>query len=1008
MYSIIIYSDNYEHSEVQRKTFLEDLIKIRERQLEENRKKRAIKKNNLDETHAQLYNGDNSRSIYDDYDSIADLINETEGRIPAMEETLRKLKSKYSSKTLKQPSAYEMRRFKLDHKNSVAVAEWIIDIVFKKFVEETSLPPLNEDTSVLVSLLRSDKHQYDLLQEKTKKFEATLGVMEALIEEVVDNNVLAIADEVLYLSKLSHVLTHKAIMNSAKEVSDQKQNVDNALEQAWFSLANQRNRLRKDVWAHTLPTVSTQPKVIDDPVSRETKRTALSTVAAPAPAPPLAEDLPIVTSEGVPFTVDSKHGKTAAMKRYKKKEREWWTSQSPLKSTPRLVNARSVSITMMRLSIDHQLLAVGTGKGDVLVYDLTWRPFRLIRCAVHYAKKADPIKLISWSLDKTRLLTLSATGCVILWSVSFTLGVQQSDLDKLGISIDQSFYPFQLTCLCVFENEVGDFMFKEGPLAESETSGSIVTDICFDRAMSLAATQDHIIVVMQSGDFLRCDLSKLIENRFRYQLFPSFGNAPSPSGVINGIKVETESSNKISNGIPCELFRWHRCPIILTSFIKDTIVTIDSNFNVCTWIHNSDNLNSFGWFAPVSKRKIMFAEEILVPSERGKVLFEDDRILNPGITKRRKKTKQAVERERLVTMRELRSLQILKDDPWYTNEFPDKLENPNKPKKSGKLFTRIYSPPDDYLADAANGGATFYEITYRAKDEVMAKCISRLYETSTHKEISVLKFSLSSYGDRTYFMLLFNEYLPKVRRHISIIDFDMKRQKLGTECHIKIDISTEDFNKCYETGSAISFSVSRVNCYSGASYIACVINRNFYIYSAGTGKKCVQLTPAKAPVFPDVPFAGVNISGIRDYVFERKILFANANGPYINILLAPSPFAQTPSVPVQLITFNHVASTELQLSLRTEYENVMALKELPDDASIDGDDHDDGELPYELSYVDDNFSHRDLPLPLYMQMILYRILDVVIAKSTGLKMNQDTRRKLWRKDWERMQGYFKP
>ena len=974
---------------MQRKDFLNDLKRGREKELEDNRKRRAIKKNQLNETHTQLYGTEGSKSLYDEYDSIAELINETEERIPAMEENLRKLKSKHSSKAFKSSSTLAMKKFKLDHRENVKIAEWIIRIILDKVKEETSALSHTQDTGVLVTLLQSDKQQFDQLQKNTERFEAKLEVMEKLIDEVVEEFVFATSDEVLYLSKMSNVLTHNLIMNSSEAAVKGKDKTDNAVEQAWLSLINQRERLRKHIWSHTQPTVSSQPVLIDDvPDTRQTKRTIVT--AAPQAA---AEDLEIVSSEEASFTIESKYGRSPAMLRYGKKEREWWNALTLQKSPVKLISQHSVSITFMKLTADHQLLAVGTGKGDILVYDLTWKPFRLTRCVVYSAKKPDPITNMSWSLDKSRLLTLSAKGCVILWSVSFTLGYSDIDLNKLEINVDKNFRPSQLTCLCVLENEIGDFLFKEGPLSETETSGSIITDVLFDKAMSLAATQDHIIVVMQNGDLLRCDLSKQIEKRFREQLLLGFGNAPSPSELINGSRVSVETMNKISQGIPCELFRWHRTPIIIVSFLKEKMITIDSSLKVCTWNHNSDNLNSFGWFTPVTKFKLLFAEELLINQEKDKVIFEDERVTQPGIGKRRKKTKQTVERERLAILRELRGLNVLQSEPWHTDEFPDKLENDSKSKNTSKLITRIYAPSDEFLSDTVAGGATFYVVTFRRKDELLVKCATRLYELGSQLDIKILKYSMSPYNDRVYFMLLFNEHLPKVRRHIAIIDFDMQELKLGGNCSIKIDLSTEDFNRCSQPGS-VSFSVSRTNSYSGTAYISCIVNKKFYVYSARSGQKFVELAPIKPPTKKEDVFAGVSInSNFRDYVEGRKMIFTNSNGMHFNILFAPSPFGAYPANPVQTLVFKHTVSTELKLSLQAAYENALALKATSEYGN-DVDDDSRSDFSYELSYTDGSFSHRNLPLPLYIHMMLYRILDVVIARSTGLKMNQDTRRKL--------------
>nr|CAB3262709.1 uncharacterized protein LOC100182110 [Phallusia mammillata] len=1010
--------DSREKVQIQRKQFLDALTKKGRTNLQENRKKRVAKQQLLAEKQLELDDQatavglpglhwrDQQSSPETLSEDLGYFVNETKKKISSMEHHVRVLKVRYADppKPRRVYASASFELFKSTHRIPVGIASWIIDQILDDVYRKTSKDSAN-DSELIELLLKSDQQQWDDFQVEAVKRKITVDVLNDLIFESCNDLVRDLCAECFYLGLMSNVYPEDIILENAHNIATgskerTKKPISKIVEQTWSGVKVTRSRTRFGLWTHSQATIRE-----DSPIER--KSPTIQKVATPPP-PVVVEsgaDAEVVSSELAVSKKNSQFGNSPVLSEYALKEFNMWENFRAELPEFSLNSKQSIGISIASPSFDHKLLALGTLRGDILVHDMTWQPARPVRCVSFEGRTTDAIVSIQWSLDMSRLVTLSVNGCVVVWSLSYAPYVTISDLNSLEIE-DEDINSQQLTALCVLETVKKDFTFQDGPLVTSTNELHLPSHVAFFPTISFAGTQDSIVVALKNGDMLKCNLSEVIRKRCTEQIMEDTLQRVEEVTYVWGIDaVPDKKVNKIGQEIEVELFRYHRHQLVELCFVKNNkeMVSVDVAYNICTWRHDSEFVNTFGWFTPYKKFKLSLVEEILVPQGADVIRFEDEVALKKKTKGKKTKSKLVVEKERRGVLREIQNSTLLEQKPWHTDEFPDELEGENKTKKLPKLISRIYAPPGYKQSDISAGGATFYLLTYRRETQLLVKFVERVYEPSTMQAVNVLQTFVPTAGDRIYFQLLFNEHLPKVRKHITIIDFDLQQYQLGNIGPIVVNISTENYDLC-RAGVAARFSVSRVNQVFGTEYIAFNVVGNLQIYSLLSGRQVVHSPPNKEKA------ANINHGLILPPKINKinpgsHVLYLNPDGLTSFLVILPLLGNKT-GVLSRVLKLNYDSSNDERKELQLSYKALQETREINQQSGSEDNFEIDWFKP-EQACVDKIHTLREMPVELYIKMTLNSLLDIAVAKATQERIPQDTRKIVWKRDWERLQGYFK-
>ena len=1007
-------SDKQEEAETKRVKFVSNITQRRRLKMEKDRERRMHKQQSLmnkqiDLTQKELTflskSGGDISALQDfEVEDLPQLVENTEKNLKSMERNLRILKIKYANDLLAQFREMvlkaQMESLKKHHPEGFQVATQIIDEILEKVEEKSKINEGNAyESQLLEQLLVTDRAQYDKLEFQMVVANANLEVSNTLIEEVCAILVPEICNECFSLALISAVYPDDVIIQSASSSvlklskSKLKANSSNIkiIDDSYDNIRQNRELFRNGLWYHTLASLK---KDLSAVASSPTQ----SVPQAKAPAVDTGEGASI-TSETVKPKLHTKFGDSAVMRQHTIHERALWKSYTITAPETPLPPKRAVAINVASLSNDHKLLALGSYKGDILVYDVTAN-FRLIRSVVYYGKKSDCIILLQWSLDSSRLISMSAAGCVVVWSVTFSPYVSKSDISALDIS-SSTYNCQQLTALSVLETTKGDFNLKDGAPSFSEgVNGNFKpTIVQFHPSVSAAASQDSIVLAVQNGLIMKLNLANNFFTRFGSNLVSGLRRNVVPVSVVFGqAPIPSQKIHKIGQDIEVELFRFHRTKVIQLCFVRNggDMISIDEKLAVAQWRHKAEHLNSFGWFVPYKKYQLSFSEEILLSHGDDEVVFEDAIALKKKSKKN--KSKKIVEQERKRALREIDDLDIKNQKPWYTDEFGDSLEK-SKSNKPPKRITRIYAPSDDVIGDASFSGARFAIVTLKRESNLLLKLAYRGFEISTNPAVNLLQSVVSSSGDRIHFMLLYNEHLPRTRKHISFIELDLEAMQLGRIGPIQIEISSKRFDKC-QKGMTSFFSLSRVDNCTGTECIVSNIDGDVRVHSLLSGRTVIQKPyekdtknlDAETPLFP---------SNVKRVNPESRLLFAKPDGDVSYIVILPLLVDQT-YVPMRTIKISDSSLERERKLTQSTYKALVATKR----RSAAGDAGEIGWFDPEQTAQREVWGHRHMPLPLYMELLLNTVIDVAIARAINVRMPQDIRKKTWKQDWARMQTYF--
>lgn len=262
-------------------------------------------------------------------------------------------------------------------------------------------------------------------------------------------------------------------------------------------------------------------------------------------------------------------------------------------------------VSCSAVSPNDSLVALGTVQGDIVVWDLSTYPPRILRTS---RGRSSVIIQLQWSLDSLQVVSLNEHGTISIWLLGDTTSVLYDVKAFEPVEKDLGFKSSTLMPLLTLE--LNDLFFTQGPFSESRDLISKATAIAFHPSVSLLGKQSFLMVGLNNGNILRL----------------KFRNSPSIMSVAQ-VQPLNGSSHKVGNNIEAELFKSHHHRIVLISFVNSTspMVTADGMGFINLWEYSSESLTGFGWFVPSIKYRLNMSEVTYEPvlGAQEKVEFTD-------------------------------------------------------------------------------------------------------------------------------------------------------------------------------------------------------------------------------------------------------------------------------------------------------------------------------------------------------------------------------------------------
>nr|XP_039263702.1 uncharacterized protein LOC120339606 [Styela clava] len=991
----------------QQRLFFHKLLNERKLKMEAMRQKRyeneqalLQQKSNLRAAKLKLKEKELDKDIHSDSseENLNYLVNEVKQNIGVMEKNIRHLKQKQRSevkkvKSFQKPAAIDYS-FKPWQEEQVNIVTNIVQDIIQRTLDLCVFSEDNMGETMLEKLLKTDNEQWELLMSEGIKHDAILNIINEIFDELSSVMIRKTAEEIVFLLKMVDVSACDLVINSTytavngKPPKDSNSSISQMVDKMWVEIMTRRLKTRKNLWAHTQGAKSTS-------IPSKTNVTE-----QPEQVEQVEEndgDVTMLSYEQTPLTGSVFTGEI--WDEYVSAEFSYWESQSvDLAPMPFSLSYKKIyGISCLSMSYDNRYVALGTYRGDILVYDITWEPFRPIRCVSFVGKSPEKISHISWTVDRTKILTLSETLCLIVWSVSYLSPSSASDIRHLGIPEDKTngYNCQQLTAICILEGLKQDFMIKEGPLASSITPASFSTPVVakFSPFMNVSGAQNFVIVGFASGDILKCDLSHVTSSRFKVLLnyHPTETNSPFIIG-----QDSLSKGNKITKSIEVELFRSHRHPINMIHFIKNDgdMITFDQKMNICVWRHNKEQLSGFNWFIPYRKLRITGTEAVMVPKLPEKVIFEDEITLKKNTKGKKRKGKQVVEKERNQVMNELRTLQLQSRQPWHSDD--QEYNEEGKKKKQDKFITKTYSPTQREIVDPL-ADQVFHIVTRQRSTNLMVRYATRIYSVSHNPARALIDTLPNSDGSKLYFMFLYAKHPPNMKAHVTLVNLDLNRLDMLQSMVIKQDLDKNDFDKCV-VNKELAFAVTRTFISNKTEYIYCNIAGRMHAFSTFTGSEIAWCAPDKKSK-RGTPERGLRFPPKLGQMTGKMMLATLCpEGNRTYVLLQMQPEQKKGEAITGMFTVVNESSPEFRQNLYILRNQLTS--------SLDASFVEEDETSAEQCVHHQSHSKRDMPIELYVQMTLNSIVDNAVAIASSQLMTNEQRVKVWAKDWENMQQFF--
>lgn len=499
---------------------------------------------------------------------------------------------------------------------------------------------------------------------------------------------------------------------------------------------------------------------------------------------------------------------------YSQKEIHYWKQIIPYISELKMPK-RVKGISIVSCSPNSKYVAFGSLRGDAMIFDTAYDPWRLIKVMVNENKGDDPIVNLSWTMDCQRVITITHSGSVFVYSMLG--GLKKSNTSRMGLGADDlGVFPQQMGLVLDMDASFKDFTFQEGPLADDGvlTEVHLPTSASFFPSFSFLGVQDSFCVGLESGDILKCDLEFVLNA-------PGEGDTHKfvESKRVYNPMLSSKTLNIIGRGVEGDLFKQHKARIIHFSFIDNIneLVSVDEEGFIFIWKYTREWKASVGWFKPVRKFRLSKTKDMYQPAEgKPKLVFTDGAAAMPN--KKRQRTRQEIAQERKQNMNLILNMNL--GDPWHV-QF------------DGNKLIEVYAP----RGVVKDTGAVFHIVIKHIATDQLSSYATRVYKPVKIKYSKMSVISTAK-GDALIFMLLFPSFPPK-EPHVTITVFDLKTFELR-DFRRDIYLSEAEFTEMSRNDTTFA-DISRVFGPTGSEYLFICLLGDFKVISLTTGRQVVRM-----------------------------------------------------------------------------------------------------------------------------------------------------------------------
>lgn len=520
-------------------------------------------------------------------------IERTKNRIPEFERKVQTLRQENQTRTdlLRKPydgemgvGSYEPWQLEDFYFVREFVRSWI-DEVLDFIVRER---PRNTSEHELSTIAERFFEELEVEKRHDKIFQLSFDIEESILADVIHQAAKETAREIMAFeaqtrNMLDGIILHSFDLQSRADA--QSTLINNALSQM-----KKEAQRKRDVWSHSQTFHLEDSVQGTDMAVNEEDDSFDGTILHFHNIKPFS-DLPdeSLLSEQVDF---------------QNEESEFWMGNGVDLSTLPLPR-RYKGISCSAVSPNDSLIALGSVQGDILTWDLTTHPPRILRTS---RGKNAAVSQLHWSFDSSLVVSLNEYGVVTVWSLGNTVSVPYDV--KSFEPIEQNI-GFKSTALIpLFTLEPSDLVFTSGPFSRSKDFAHEATAVAFHPSSSLLGKQAFLMVGLKNGNILRLKFTDVSSVMSFPQIHPANG-----------------TTHKIGEDIDAELFKAHRHGITLISFVNNIspMVTADEKGFIYLWEYSSEHLSGFGWFVPSIKYRLKLSEMTYRPvvGAQEKVEFTD-------------------------------------------------------------------------------------------------------------------------------------------------------------------------------------------------------------------------------------------------------------------------------------------------------------------------------------------------------------------------------------------------
>ncbi|XP_030838264.1 uncharacterized protein LOC105447295 [Strongylocentrotus purpuratus] len=505
---------------------------------------------------------------------------------------------------------------------------------------------------------------------------------------------------------------------------------------------------------------------------------------------------------------------TPSLKNYIKREKEHW--QPDLMTIhPFIIHVtkRVSGVLTMAVSPTQRMIAMGTVRGDIFIFDLLYDSSNPVRYIKNEGASSDGVMQISWSLDSNRIISLNESGSVFMWSLH-PGGSNTKDSRSLDFKdSNDEIVPSQLTLLLALDPDAEDFDFQEGPLARSvaqtESQTPIVT--AFHPSHTLIGSQNSLVVSFESGDIYKCNIEHQITETS--ESFENTENVMFPT--VQG------AGDTIGQDIPVELFRAHKHAVIYLGYVGNygNMISVDVKGYIFIWKYTRRKISHYGWFEPIEKYWLEMANEMYstMNNETPEIYFSDDYALGKKKMKGKNKDRMMIELEEDRKDADIEWSNMKITQVWFT-DFNKKQDRE----------TTVYRPD---TVDAK--GSPFHIIVRQKSTGLLLKHYSQLHKPVQHSASRFLACHPSATGRELVFMLLFSPFPPKSGR-ITFVIVKLDGRLEVVDRRIDVILTSEEYERCFKD-DVCSFQMNNTVDAIGSSYIYLTLMGAFMVFSVNTG-----------------------------------------------------------------------------------------------------------------------------------------------------------------------------